>query len=140
MIDPKLLRTDLPGVVRNLARRGFVLDEARITALEEQRKRAQIDADRVRAERNTNAKAVGQAKGKGEDATQLLARAEALTHELGQVDASLTHVQTELDALQLNLPNLLHESVPEGRDEAANHEVHRWGEPRRFDFKPLDHV
>jgi seryl-tRNA synthetase len=140
VIDPKLLRADLPGVVRNLARRGFVLDEARITALEEQRKRAQIDADRVRAERNANAKAVGQAKGKGQDATELLARGEALTHELSQVDSSLVAVQTELDALQLNLPNLLHESVPEGRDETANREVRRWGEPRGFDFKPLDHV
>ncbi len=140
VIDPKLLRADLPGVVRNLARRGFVLDETRITALEEQRKRAQIDADRVRAERNANAKAVGQAKGKGQDATALLARGEELTHELGQVDASLLTVQTELDALQLNLPNLLHESVPDGRDETANREVRRWGEPRKFDFKPLDHV
>jgi seryl-tRNA synthetase len=140
VIDPKLLRADLPGVVRNLARRGFVLDEARITALEEQRKRAQIDADRVRAERNTNAKAVGQAKGKGQDATSLLARADALTHELEQVDATLVAVQAELDTLQLNLPNLLHDSVPDGRDESANQQVRRWGEPRRFEFKPLDHV
>ncbi len=116
MIDPKLLRADLSGVARNLARRGFVLDEGRITALEETRKRAQIDADRVRAERNANAKAVGQAKGQGQDASALLARGEALTHELTTVDSSLTSVQAELDALQLNLPNLLHESVPDGRD------------------------
>jgi len=140
VIDPKLLRADLPGVVRNLARRGFVLDEARITALEEQRKRAQMDADRVRAERNSNAKAVGQAKGKGQDASALLARGEALTQELGQVDAALAAVQTELDALQLSLPNLLQDSVPEGAGESANQEVRRWGEPRRFEFKPLDHV
>lgn len=140
MIDPKLLRSDLPGVVRNLARRGFVLDEARITALEEQRKRAQIDADRVRAERNANAKAVGHAKGTGADASALLARGEVLTHELSQVDGTLAAVQTELDVLQLNLPNLLHASVPDGRDETANREVRRRGEPREFDFKPLDHV
>ena len=140
MIDPKLLRADLPGVVRNLARRGFVLDEAHLTALEESRKRAQIDADRVRAERNANAKAVGQAKGKGQDAAALLARGEELTHELGQVDTALAAVQSELDALQLNLPNLLHESVPDGHDENANREVRRWGEPRRFTFQPQDHV
>src|SRR5580692_11838649 len=103
------MRADLPGVVRNLARRGFVLDEVRITALEETRKRAQIDADRVRAERNTNAKAVGQAKGKGQDASALLARGEELTHELATVDATLTAVQADLDSLQLNLPNLLND-------------------------------
>jgi seryl-tRNA synthetase len=140
VIDPKLLRSDLPGVVRNLARRGFVLDAARITALEEQRKHAQIDADRVRAERNANAKAVGFAKGKGQDASAMLARGEELTHELGQVDATLAAVQIELDGLQLTLPNLLHESVPEGSDESANREMRRWGEPREFEFKPLDHV
>jgi seryl-tRNA synthetase len=140
VIDPKLLRSDLPGVVRNLARRGFVLDAARITALEEQRKHAQIDADRVRAERNANAKAVGFAKGKGQDASAMLARGEELTHELGQVDATLAAVQSELDGLQLTLPNLLHESVPEGSDESANREMRRWGEPREFEFKPLDHV
>jgi seryl-tRNA synthetase len=140
VIDPKLMRADLPAVVRNLARRGFVLDESQVTALEEQRKRAQIDADRVRAERNANAKAVGHAKGKGEDASALLARGEELTRELTQVDAALVSVQAELDTLQLNLPNLLHESVPDGRDESANQEVRRWGEPRKFAFRPLDHV
>jgi seryl-tRNA synthetase len=140
VIDPKLLRADLPGVVRNLARRGVVLDESRLTSLEDARKRAQIDADKVRAERNANAKAVGLAKGNGQDASDLLARGELLTHELAQVDASLALVQSELDAVQLNLPNLLHESVPEGHDESANKEVRRWGEPRKLAFKPLDHV
>jgi seryl-tRNA synthetase len=140
VIDPKLLRADLPGVVRNLARRGVMLDESRITALEDARKRAQIDADRVRAERNVNAKAVGFAKGKGQDASGLLARGEALTHELAQVDAALALVQAELDEVQLNLPNLLHESVPDGHDDSANKEVRRWGEPQKVAFKPLDHV
>jgi seryl-tRNA synthetase len=140
VIDPKLLRADLPAVVRNLARRGVVLDEGRISALEDARKRAQIDADRVRAERNANAKAVGFAKGKAQDASDLLARGELLTRELAQVDASLALVQAELDAVQLNLPNLLHESVPDGHDESANREVRRWGEPRKLAFKPLDHV
>jgi len=140
VIDPKLLRADLPNVVRNLARRGFVLDEARIAQLEERRKQAQVDADRVRSERNANAKAVGLAKGKGEDAAPLLARGEELTRELTQTDEALAAVQRDLDALLFTLPNLLHESVPEGRDETGNTEVRRWGQPRLFDFEPKDHV
>jgi seryl-tRNA synthetase len=140
MIDPKLLRSDPEAVARNLARRGFTLDVGAFRALEEKRKTWQIEADRLRAQRNANAKAVGMAKGKGEDAAPLLARGEALTGELATADRELTVLQEELEAWQLGLPNLLHESVPDGRGEADNREVRRWGEPRKLDFEPKDHV
>ena len=140
MLDSKLLRSDPAAVAANLQRRGFSLDVAAFTALEERRKAAQIESDKVRAERNANAKAVGMAKGKGEDASALLKRAEELTSQLAASDASNAAVQTELDAWQLGLPNMLHESVPDGHDETANREVRRWGTPRKFDFKPQDHV
>src|SRR5690349_10373959 len=140
MLDSKLLRSDPAAVAANLARRGFTLDVAAFSALEERRKSAQVESDRVRAERNANAKAVGIAKGKKEDASALLARAEELTRQLEASDAAINAVQTELDAWQLGLPNMLHESVPDGRDESANKEVRRWGEPKKFDFTPKDHV
>jgi seryl-tRNA synthetase len=140
LLDAKQLRSDPNAVATNLARRGFTLDVAAFQALEERRKSAQIESDRVRAERNANAKAVGMAKGKGEDASALLKRAEELTSQLAASDAAINAVQAELDAWQLGLPNLLHESVPEGRDESANQEVRRWGDPRKFDFTPKDHV
>lgn len=140
MLDPKLLRADASGVAANLARRGFTLDVAAFNALDERRKAAQVESDRVRAERNANAKAVGIAKGRKEDASALLARADELTKQLEASDAAINSVQAELDAWQLGLPNMLHESVPEGRDESANREVRRWGEPRKFDFTPKDHV
>lgn len=140
MLDSKQLRTETEAVARNLARRGFVLDLAAFRALEERRKQAQVEADRVRAERNANAKAVGMAKGKGEDASALLQRGEQLTAELERSETALVAVQEESDAWLMGLPNLLHESVPEGSDEAANVEVRRHGTPRTFDFTPLDHV
>jgi seryl-tRNA synthetase len=140
VIDPKLLRSDPAAVAANLARRGFQLDVTAFGALEERRKAAQVESDRVRAERNANAKAVGIAKGRKEDATALLARAEELTRQLEASDAAINAVQAELDGLLLGIPNLLHESVPEGRDESANQEVRRWGEPKKFDFTPKDHV
>ena len=140
MIDSKLLRSDPAAVAANLQRRGFVLDVAAFSALEERRKSAQVDSDRVRAERNANAKAVGIAKGRKEDATALLARAEELTRQLETSDAAINAVQAELDNLLLGIPNLLHDSVPDGRDESANQEVRRWGEPKKFDFTPRDHV
>jgi len=140
MLDSRQLRSDPAAVAANLQRRGFQLDVGAFSALEERRKAAQVESDRVRAERNANAKAVGIAKGKKEDASALLARAEELTRQLEASDAAINAVQVELDDLLLGIPNLLHESVPEGRDESANKEVRRWGEPRKFAFTPLDHV
>ncbi len=140
MIDPKLFRSDPEAVARNLARRGFSLDVQALKALEEKRKPYQIESDRLRAERNSNAKAVGMAKGKGGDVAPLLARGEALIEELEAAERQLTQVQAELEQWQLGLPNLLHESVPDGSDESANVEVRRWGEPTKLGFKARDHV
>ena len=140
MIDPKLLRADPDAVARNLARRGFELDVGALRALEEKRKPWAVEVDRLRAERNANAKAVGMAKARAEDITTLIARGEELTVQLGRAEGELEGVQRELEQWQLGLPNLLHESVPDGRDESANREVARWGEPRRFDFPARDHV
>ena len=89
MIDPKLLRSDPDTVARNLARRGFTLDVSALRALEEKRKPWAVEVDRLRAERNANAKAVGMAKGKGEDAAALIARGESLTAGLAQAEHEL---------------------------------------------------
>jgi seryl-tRNA synthetase len=140
VLDPRLLRSDLTGVAAALARRGFVLDVETFAALEEQRKAVQIEADRLRAERNANAKAVGQAKSKGQDAAALMAAGESLGEQLQGVEKQLEAIQAQVSSLQLGLPNILHSSVPDGQDEAANVEVRRWGVPRQFDFTPKDHV
>jgi seryl-tRNA synthetase len=140
VIDPKLLRADPDAVARNLAQRGFELDVGALRALEEKRKPWAVEVDRLRAERNANAKAVGMAKARAEDITTLIARGEELTVQLGRAEGELEGVQRELEQWQLGLPNLLHESVPDGRDESANREVARWGEPRRFDFPARDHM
>ncbi|HXN80782.1 MAG TPA: serine--tRNA ligase [Steroidobacteraceae bacterium] len=140
MIDPKLLRTDPEAVARNLARRGYTLDVTALRALEEKRKPWQVEVDRLRAERNVNAKAVGVAKGRGEDLSALIAKGESLTAGLSAAEGALGAVQAELEQWQLGLPNLLHASVPDGHDESANLEVRRWGEPRHFAFTPRDHV
>ena len=140
MLDPKLLRSDPARVAAQLARRHVVLDVAAFSALEERRKAAQMDADRLRAERNAGAKAVGHAKAKGLDVADLLARGEALGAELHHVTQRLDVIQAELTALQMALPNVLDDSVPDGRDEASNVEVRRWGTVRQFNFAPKDHV
>ncbi len=140
MLDMRLLRTDPGAVAANLARRGFVLDVSRLGTIEERRKALQLELDRLRNERNTRSKSIGRAKAQGQDIAPLLAEVESLGEALARTESEFAAVQGELDQLVLGLPNLLHESVPEGRDETANVEVRRVGEPRRFGFTPLDHV
>ncbi|HEX2789578.1 MAG TPA: serine--tRNA ligase [Steroidobacteraceae bacterium] len=140
MIDPKLLRSAPEEVARLLARRGYNFDVGAWQGLEQQRRHWQIETDRLRAARNSHAKAVGQARGRGEDIAPLLQQGEALTAGLSNAEQQLGAVQAQLERWQLDLPNLLHQSVPEGSDESANVELLRRGEPRKFLFKPRDHV
>jgi seryl-tRNA synthetase len=140
MLDPHLLRTDLDRVRANLARRGFVLDTTAYLAIEENRREVQLRVEQLRNERNVKSKGIGKAKAQGQDIAPLLAEVEHLGAALQAAEARLSGVQEKLRGLQLGLPNLLHESVPEGRDESANRELRRWGEPPSFAFEPLDHV
>ncbi|OHC25567.1 MAG: serine--tRNA ligase [Pseudomonadales bacterium RIFCSPHIGHO2_02_FULL_60_43] len=140
MLDSKLVRTQLHEVAERLAARGFVLDVARFEALEAQRKTLQTRTEQLQAERNSRSKSIGQAKQRGEDIAPLLAEVDQMGSDLEQGKRDLDSIQTELDNLLLNIPNLPHESVPVGADEEDNVEVSRWGTPRSFDFPIQDHV
>jgi seryl-tRNA synthetase len=140
MIDPKLLRQSTADVARNLARRGYPFDATAYLALEERRKALQVDTENLQGERNSHSKAIGQAKAKGEDVAPLLAAVADLGDRLTHSQANLQAVQATLRDIELNLPNLLYDDVPEGRDETHNVEVRRWGEPPAFTFEPRDHI
>src|SRR5204863_1440620 len=140
MLDPRLLRTQLDDVARRLKRRGYELDVAAIQALENERKTLQAEVQRLQQTRNELAKKIGQAKAKGENASELMATAARLPETLRTEENKLADLQTKTDDILLGVPNLPHDSVPDGRDENANQEVRRWGEPPRFNFTPKDHV
>lgn len=140
MIDPKLLRSAPDEVARNLARRGYQFDVPAWQSMEERRRHWQIETDRLRAARNAHAKTVGQARGRGEDIAPLMSQGEDLAKELTGAEQQFAQVQAEIERWQLDLPNLLHESVPAGLTESANVEVSRVGQPRQFTFKVRDHV
>lgn len=143
MLDITLLRKDLDAVVARLATRKTpqpFLDVSAFTALEAERKRLQVRTEELQAERNRVSKAVGQAKAKGEDAAPLMAQVAGIADELKSGAERLDALQAELSALLMGIPNLPHESVPVGADEAGNVEVRRWGQPRAFDFPVKDHV
>jgi seryl-tRNA synthetase len=140
MLDPYLIRNELDATARRLARRGVKLPVERLAALENARKSAQVRAQELQQERNARSKAIGMAKAKGEDATQLLAEVSGLGEQLQTAEYRLDEIQAGLHDVLMGMPNIPHDSVPDGADESYNLEVRRWGEPPVFDFEPRDHV
>ncbi|MEW8208168.1 MAG: serine--tRNA ligase, partial [Candidatus Thiodiazotropha taylori] len=140
MLDPRLIRNNLEEVAAQLRRRGYELDTQLIAQLEERRKGLQVESQELQNERNSRSKSIGKAKAAGEDIQPLLAEVAELGDRLKVLQEDLNSVQAELSEITLGIPNIPHESVPDGRDEADNREERRWGEPREFDFEPKDHV
>jgi len=140
MIDPKLLRQTPHDVAENLARRGHAFDVQAYLALEASRKELQVKTENLRSERNTRSKTIGRAKAQGEDIGPLLAAVNELGEQLEISQTELHSVQSELQTIELELPNLLVDDVPDGQTEDDNKEIRRWGEAATFDFKARDHI
>ena len=140
MLDPKLLRTDIENTAKLLARRGFTLDVVAVANLEAKRKQVQVVTQQLQNDRNTQSKAIGQAKARGEDTAPLMQAVANIGSALKQAETELEQLQNELTAIALGIPNIPHASVPDGKDENDNLEIRRWGEPRKLDFAPKDHV
>lgn len=140
MLDVQLLRNDINAVAERLAARGFKLDVDTFSALENERKGLQTRTQELQAKRNASSKQIGIAKSKGEDVAAIMAEVANLGDELKTCETNLTALQDKLNALLLTIPNLPHESVPSGKDEADNVEVRKVGAPRSFEFEVKDHV
>ena len=140
MLDPKLLRNEPEQIAALLARRGYQLDVTAINELEEQRKKAQLDAQALQTERNSRSKMIGKAKASGEDIAPLLAEIEDLGGQHKAAEAQLAEVLDQITALAMEMPNIVQDDVPQGANEDDNQEILRWGEPRKFEFEPKDHV
>lgn len=148
MLDPSLLRKDLPAVVARLQARGFEFDTARFEALESRRKSLQTETETLQARRNALAKQIGQMKSRGEDTTEVMAESQAVPAKLKALEDELGVLQQDLQSLLLTVPNLPHESVPTGASSDDNVETRRWlpgaadaeGKPAPLGFAPQDHV
>jgi seryl-tRNA synthetase len=140
MLDIQLLRSSPAFVAERLATRGVTLDTAAFEALESERKDLQVRTQDLQARRNSLSKQVGMLKGKGEDASAVLAEVAGIGDELKRNEDALAALQERYNAFVAVIPNLPHESVPIGSDETGNVEVSRRGTPRMFDFQVKDHV
>ncbi len=140
MLDIQVLRNDFDNLIKAQTKRGFSLDRETFVTLDAQRKQLQVQTQELQQQRNSRSKLIGQAKAKGDDITPLLKEVDDLGEQLKQSNDRLQDVQVNLNAILMDIPNVPHESVPEGNDEDANIEIRRWGEPESFDFTPKEHM
>ncbi len=140
MIDPKLLRSDLDTLATELSRRQYILEVSTIESLETQRKEIQVRTQALQAQRNSRSKSIGKSKAAGEDIAPLLAEVGQLGEELKAAESELDALQGRLQDILMGIPNLLQADVPAGLTENDNFELHRWGMRGDFDFEVKDHV
>ncbi|MDZ4731229.1 MAG: serine--tRNA ligase [Xanthomonadales bacterium] len=140
MLDPQKLRNDPQGVADALAHRGYTLDVAAWTALEDQRKALQLQMQGLQNQKNQQAKQIGQAKSRGEDILPLLDEVQDLGDALSKAEADFAEVYAQQSAWALDMPNLALPEVPQGKSEADNLELRKWREPTELGFKARDHI
>lgn len=140
MLDPKRLRSEIEELATQLAKKRFVLDTELLESVDSQRKTLQLETESLQNERKSRSKLIGQAKAKGEDASDILASMEAINTDLEAKKTALIALQEEYGAYAMGIPNVPDASVPEGLDENANLEISKWGTPRIFDFEIRDHA
>jgi seryl-tRNA synthetase len=140
MLDPRLFRTDLDFVKEQLIRRSFNFNPESYLELEARRKEVQVNTQELQNERNSRSKAIGQAKAKGVDVQPLLDQVQFLGDSLKSAETELSAIQVEMELLMEGIPNILDQTVPEGKSEEFNVEISRWGDIPVFNFEAKDHV
>lgn len=142
MLDIQLLRQDLNNVAQKLLNRGFKLDTETFQSLEQQRKQLQLRTEELQAQRNNLSKQIGglKAHGQHDQANEIMEEVAKIKIELEDTEQKYQSIQTQINEMLLNIPNLPHVDVPVGKDENDNIEIRRVGTPREFDFPIKDHV
>ena len=143
MLDIKFVRENPEIVKDNLRRRG---DEQRIVSVDEllandtKWRSTQSDANNLRRKRNEITEQIARLRNKGEDTSALLKEAGQIPDQIRDLEKQTTELEGTITAILMELPNIMHESVPFGKDENDNQEVRKWGDPPKFSFQPRDHI
>ena len=140
MIDINLLREDSKVIANLLKERGFDLDIKKYESLEKDRKVIQVKTQELQGQRNQFSKNIGIEKGKGNDASDLMTQVNIIAETLKELESQLVIIQTSLNQFLLNIPNIPHDSVPNGSSEKDNLVVKEFGKPQNFSFEIKDHV
>ena len=140
MLDIKLIR-DNPDLVRaGLKTRHSPVDVSAVLELDERRRAAITEVDRLKAARNEISKKIGELKKAGQDTAEIQRQTREMGEKISELDAQVRAIEEEQRKLVLAIPNLPHASVPAGEDALDNVVVREWGHKKTFDFPPKDHV
>jgi len=140
MLDPKIIR-EKPEIIREMLKnRAVDFDLDGLVQCDKQRRELIIKTDELRKKRNEMSLEIAQKKKDGQDSAPLLEMMKDVSKKLEDIEATQNKVEFDYQKLSLTIPNLIHESVPIGKDETANKEIKKWGEPPKLDFKVQDHV
>jgi len=143
MLDIKLIRESPEIVISNLNKRK---DHEKIKWIEiikekdEKWKKLHIEVDELRHERNEVSRKIGQLKKEGKDTKELMMRASSIPEEINKKEEEKNKLKNDIDNYLLQIPNIMHESVPYGKSDDENLEIKKWGEPKKFDFEIKNHV
>ncbi len=143
MLDIKFVRENVDAVNENLVKRGMpekAEDVDRLVSLDAKWRELLVEAERLRKSRNEITATIAQVRKKGQDATALMKQAEVMPEKIKDIDVRVDDYKKQAENILLNVPNMVHESVPFGKDENDNQEVKKWGEPPKFNFKASDHI
>jgi len=140
MLDRKFVRENLGAVKEMLKSRRMTIDISEFENLDAERRRLLGRQESLRYLQNQTSSKIAELKQNKQDASELLKQMKIVSTDIKTIDPELSVVEEKLDAFLLNIPNMLHESVPKGGSEEENVVIRTFGEQPIFDFAPKDHV
>jgi len=139
MLDPRFVRDNIDIVKTSLNSRNYKLTLDDFLKFEEERRSLQREADELKNKRNVVSEEIGKMRSQKQDASSLIEEMKGVSDAIKELDEKIKALEEKIEEFLLNVPNIPHESVPIGKDETENIELRKWGEPRQFDFEPLNH-
>lgn len=139
MLDAKMIRANPEAVEAALRNRNLSGALDNFLNLDEQRRSLLGQVEEIKKFRNQASQEVGKLKKQGLEPMELMEKVRQVGQEIKELDEQVSLIESGIEKILLNIPNIPHESVPVGEDETSNLEMRRWGEPRKFDFAPLAH-
>jgi len=143
VLDIKFVRENPDAVRENLRKRGLpqkIEELERLLSLDSKWRETLGEADRLRRSRNEITQKIAETRKKGGDASLLMKQAESIPEKIKELEANVDHYKAQTETILLNMPNIVHASVPFGKDENDNQELKKWGDIPKFNFKPMDHI